>query len=265
MTSSAPSTTCALVITKPSALRMKPEPTPRCCGSSSSPRGVAARRAAAGMGNAEAAEEFFHAGVDLARCRPAAPRASVVRMFTTDGPDALDQLGKVGQLHAWRLRLRLGATRAASAPPQRPTRPERVAAALRAALGNTLHACNLLLVTGCCIWRVARGWMESRPVRMAAPASRTASRYACAPGRLRANPCFSVAMRHVAHHRDPLASAAASRCAWRPTAAHLGFVALRIKRFDEHRHMGQAVGTPSAAPAHRCRRGLSGRLTQLTS
>ena len=95
MTSSAPSTTCALVITKPSALRMKPEPTPRCCGSSSPPRGPRARVGAAGQRDAEAAEELLDVRIDLAAARGTA--ALVVRMLTTAGPDPLDQFGEVGQ------------------------------------------------------------------------------------------------------------------------------------------------------------------------
>jgi hypothetical protein len=86
MTSSAPSTTCALVMMKPSALRMKPEPTPRCCGSSSPPpRGARRGSGAARQRDAEAAEELLHVGVDVRRRRPHAPR-SRVRMLTTDGP-----------------------------------------------------------------------------------------------------------------------------------------------------------------------------------
>ena len=113
MTSSAPSTTCALVMMKPSALRMKPEPTPRCCCGSSS---LSGRRALlrpllavgpVGHRDAEAAEELFHVRVHAAALRAAVARALGGADVDDRRADALDQLGEVGQLHHRRGGLRV--------------------------------------------------------------------------------------------------------------------------------------------------------------
>ena len=87
-TSSAPSTTWALVRTKPSALRMKPEPTPRGCGSPSG-------RGRRGAGPAAPATECRSGGrtrAVLSLVATAAPQAASAQSL----PDFTDLVEKVG-------------------------------------------------------------------------------------------------------------------------------------------------------------------------
>ena len=84
-TSSAPSTTWALVMMKPSALRMKPEPTPRCCGSSS-PRGPDRGPGRPGMGMPKRRKNSSMLGSTSPAPGALARPRSMVRMLTTEGP-----------------------------------------------------------------------------------------------------------------------------------------------------------------------------------
>ncbi len=84
-TSSAPSTTCALVKMKPSAVRMKPEPTPRGRSTSGPPScGPCGPRGAmpggSGMPKRRKNSCIWSSGEPLRRTR------SMVRMLTTAGP-----------------------------------------------------------------------------------------------------------------------------------------------------------------------------------
>ena len=86
MTSSAPSTTWALVMMKPSAVSTKPEPTPRCCGSSSWLRGLPRRSGWLGRGMPKRRKNSSMFGSMKPPGRSALVRRSVVRMLTTEGP-----------------------------------------------------------------------------------------------------------------------------------------------------------------------------------
>jgi len=86
MTSSAPSTTCALVMTKPSAVRMKPEPTPRGWSSSGWPGSARGPRGM--LGGTGMPKRLKNSSI-CSSMPPAADDAlafSRVRMLTTDGP-----------------------------------------------------------------------------------------------------------------------------------------------------------------------------------
>ena len=97
-TSSAPSTTCALVMMKPSPVRMKPEPTPRGWGCSSSARGLPRRPGPGvpGMGMPKRRKNSSIWGSISAR--PLRVGRSVVRMLTTLGPTRSTSSVKSGRL-----------------------------------------------------------------------------------------------------------------------------------------------------------------------
>jgi hypothetical protein len=106
ISSSAPSTTCALVITKPSALRMKPEPTPRCWGSSSPwppPRG-APRPPGSGMPKRRKNSSMLGSMPPPPGAAELRPLRSRVRMLTTDGPTfstSSEKSGNSARACAW--------------------------------------------------------------------------------------------------------------------------------------------------------------------
>ena len=93
-TSSAPSTTCALVMMKPSALKMKPEPIPRGVGSSSPPgearpprppRSPRSGRLGIGIPKRRKNSSMLGSSSESPLPLPLL-RRSVVRMLTTEGP-----------------------------------------------------------------------------------------------------------------------------------------------------------------------------------
>ena len=102
-TSSAPSTTWALVMMKPSAVSTKPEPTPRCCGCSSSPPRGVPRRPGLGVPGMGMPKRRKNSSI----CGSISPRLarlgrSVVRILTTLGPTRSTNSVKSGRpLSAW--------------------------------------------------------------------------------------------------------------------------------------------------------------------
>ncbi|MDT4852089.1 hypothetical protein FQZ97_863090 [compost metagenome] len=98
--SSAPSTTWALVMIRPSALRMKPEPTPRGCASSDGPRSCLGVRGVmpggTGMPKRLKNSSICSSGAPPAPGRTAAARSNV-RILTTDGPTRSTRSVKSGR------------------------------------------------------------------------------------------------------------------------------------------------------------------------
>ena len=109
MTSSAPSTTCALVITKPSDVRIKPEPTPRGWASSCG----AGERSGRGLRGVPGVPGVKLGGMGIPKrlknssiCSSAPPPPlaaaaldfSEVRMFTTDGETCSTRSVKSGKV-----------------------------------------------------------------------------------------------------------------------------------------------------------------------
>ncbi len=96
MTSSAPSTTWALVITKPSAVRMKPEPTPRGCSSSGCDRGWGRWRGTLGTGRPKRRKNSSMSSSMPSASAELADTFSSVRMLTTEGPTCSTRSVKSG-------------------------------------------------------------------------------------------------------------------------------------------------------------------------
>ncbi len=97
MTSSAPSTTWALVMMKPSALTMKPEPTPRWRGSSAP--GAGGRRGSGRPGSGmpkRRRNSSISGSISGGWPRGAARPRSSVRMLTTAGPTRSTRSAKSG-------------------------------------------------------------------------------------------------------------------------------------------------------------------------
>ena len=98
ITSSAPSTTCALVMMKPSAVRMKPEPTPRGCSSSWGRLGRGPWRGTLGRGTPKKRRKNSCMSSSPAPPCGLPPRFfSRVRMFTTEGPTCSTSSVKSGK------------------------------------------------------------------------------------------------------------------------------------------------------------------------
>ena len=101
-TSSAPSTTWALVMIKPSDEKMKPEPTPLGCSSSGAGRlERGAWRGILGMGRPKRRK---NSSISSSPGPPGAARGttfSSVRMLTTDGPTISTKSVKSGKVRTW--------------------------------------------------------------------------------------------------------------------------------------------------------------------
>ena len=237
---------------------MKPEPTPRCCGSPSPAAGErgSGGSAVCGIGHAEAAEELEHVVVELAAEPPRAARArSVVRMLTTAGPTFSTSSVKSGRPWA---RTGSGASDA-SRPSEARGRRRRGDRPASGGRGSMRH-----------------GRYPSRGDGGVTNAGeRAIGAEARAYGFLRSSAAaniFSVAggvSPMIVTHQSPWRCASVEVA---PIAANIGLrMALGPIRLDEDRDVGQAVGVDALDHRRRRRRrpaASSGasiwRLTQLT-